>query len=457
MGKKVLSDEETNSIITEYKDGSIGIETLACKYKVGKLKIRAILDAYGVSIKSKGAQVTIGNSGEVEQSKIRRYESSNNDKVLVAICKRTGKKYDDVNNLSGKLTTHVINVYGDVPIPKNNYQRKKYELANGKKWFEDYFNIVEEDNTKIIKYKTCDLVVENKLSNNIITTFNSKQQKEIEKFISEELMLTFLINNKKILHGTSIDLYIPSLRIGIEYNGLYWHSEKMGKTRNYHQSKTILAEGEDIRLIHIFEDEWNNKQDIVKNRLRHILGKTKDRIYARKCVIKEITANQKKYYLEDNHIQGNDNSTIRLGLFHNDILVGVMTFSKPRKSLGYNKTDDNSYELVRFASDNVIGGADKLLKYFIKKHKPNKIISYADRRWSQGDLYQKLGFDFMGTTKPNYWYTKDYRTREHRFNYRKDVLVSKGYDSDKTEFEIMNELGYERIWDCGSFKFEMIL
>jgi hypothetical protein len=134
-----------------------------------------------------------------------------------------------------------------------------------------------------------------------------------------------------------------------------------------------------------------------------------------------------------------------------------MTFSKPRKSLGYNKTDDNSYELVRFASDNVIGGADKLLKYFIKKHKPNKIISYADRRWSQGDLYQKLGFDFMGTTKPNYWYTKDYRTREHRFNYRKDVLVSKGYNSDKTEFEIMNELGYERIWDCGSFKFEMIL
>jgi hypothetical protein len=291
----------------------------------------------------------------------------------------------------------------------------------------------------------------------MVSTFNSKPQKEMESFISEELNLEVLVNHKKVLHGVEIDLYVPSLKVGIEYNGLYWHSEKMGKTRNYHQLKTILAESEGIKLIHIFEDEWNSKQEIVKDRLRHILGKSKDRIYGRKCVVREITSNEKKNYLENNHIQGNDNSSIKLGLFYNNDLVGVMTFSKPRKSLGYNKTDDNIYELVRFASNNVIGGADKLLKYFINEYKPDKIISYADRRWSQGGLYEKLGFNFIDSTKPNYWYTKDYRNREHRFNFRKDILVSKGFDSNKTEFEIMDELGYGKIWDCGSLKYELIL
>ena len=174
-------------------------------------------------------------------------------------------------------------------------------------------------------------------------------------------------------------------------------------------------------------------------------------------MVKEITPEEKKHYLENNHIQGNDNSIIRLGLFNDNNLVGVMTFSKPRKSLGYNKNEDNVYELVRFASNNVIGGADKLLKHFIRTYNPIKIISYADRRWSQGELYKKLGFNYVSSTKPNYWYTKNYRTREHRFNYRKNILVSKGYDVNKTEFEIMDGLGYGKIWDCGSLKFELNL
>lgn len=563
MGKKVFSDEDIKTIIYEYTNNSIGIESLATKYKVGKLKIRAVLNDNGILIKSKGAQVTIGNSSEIEQSKTQLYESFNEDKQLIAVCKKTGKEYDDVNNLSGSLTRHILDTYGNVPIPTNTYQRKKYELIHKKKWFEEYFDIKEVNKKEIRKCKLCDwetydvlnktgcfeghiknthnmelgdylmkypedavyhavygkkinrenillnddesveclecgekfigltnthmkfkhkmsiqeykekwghkaIIISNKtikllsdnaieVNKNMISSFNSKPQREIEDFITKELNLEVLVNSKKILHGVEIDLYIPTLRIGIEYNGLYWHSEKMGKTINYHQSKTILADSEGVRLIHIFEDEWNNKQEIVKNRLRHILGKTKSRIYARKCLIKEINSTMKKDYLEGNHIQGNDNSTIKLGLFYNDILVGVMTFSSPRKSLGYNITDNNVYELVRFVSDNVIGGADKLLKHFIRNYKPNKIISYADRRWSRGELYEKLGFNLINTTKPNYWYTKDFRTREHRFNYRKDILVSKGFDINKTEREIMNELGYHRIYDCGSFKFELTL
>lgn len=563
MPKRILTENEINSIIIEYKEDTIGVESLATKYKIGKIKIRTILEGNNIPIKGKGAQLTLGNSSEIEQSKIQIYEASDDSKQLIVVCKQTGKEYDDVNNLSGVLTRHILEVYGNIPIPTNTYQRKKYELATGKKWFEEYFNIVEVDKKESRKCRLCDwetedilnrtgcfenhiksehnltineyldmfpdeikyhnkyskkleresvlsnddesvlclecgkrfiglttshminrhnitieeykkkwgnkaIILSNKttkllsdnaieINKNMVSTFNSKPQKEIEEFITNELNLEVLVNNKKRLRGIEIDLYIPSLDIGIEYNGLYWHSEKMGKTKNYHQLKTILSEGEGVRLIHIFEDEWNNKKEIVKNRLRYILGRSNNKIYARKCNTREISSGEKKDYLKNNHIQGNDSSTIKLGLFYLDILVGVMTFSKPRKSLGYNKTDDNVYELVRFASSGVVGGADKLLKYFIRLYNPDKIISYADRRWSQGDLYIKLGFDFIGETKPNYWYTKSYKTREHRFKYRKDILVSQGFDSNKTEFQIMEELGYGRIWDCGSLKYVLNL
>jgi len=139
-------------------------------------------------------------------------------------------------------------------------------------------------------------------------------------------------------------------------------------------------------------------------------------------------------------------------------LVAVMTFSGLRKVLGSNG-EDNTFELVRFASKNVVGIASRLLKYFIKKYKPNKIISYADKRWTlSGDnLYQKIGFNLVKTTKPNYWYALKDDKRYHRFNFRKDLLVKKGYDPNKTEKQIMGELGYLTVWDCGNYKYEMII
>lgn len=563
MGKIVLSEEDINSIIIQYKNGTIGIESLATKYKVGKIKIRSILDDNGVSIKGKGGQVTTGNNGDIEQSRVEMYKSYSDDKVLIAVCKKTGKEYDDVNNLSGCLTRHIIDVFGDVTIPTNTYQRKKYKMLNGKKWFEEYFDIIEINKKEKVKCCLCDwetydiknnsgsltkhinnihnLTIlqytnqypsENKywlnnltyndiindddssvrclecndkfmgltethmqsvhnislneyklkygdnvqiISNNtskIISeltkeynankenTFTSKPQLEIIKYIEEELGFKCSINNKRLLNGVEIDILINDTNIGIEYNGLFYHSESMGKNKNYHLDKTKLAENKGIKLIHIFEDEWLTKKDIVKNRLKTILGVDKNKIFARKCIIKEINVEDKDIFLNEVHIQGSDKSSVRLGAYYCDELVGVMTFSKLRKVLGSKNENDSEYELLRFANKSVIGLVGKFLKYFIKNYNPTKIISYADRRWSpiaKYCVYNKVGFNFVGETKPNYWYMKNYRTREYRYNYRKDILVSKGYDSNKTEFKIMNELGYDKIWDCGSFKFEMVL
>jgi hypothetical protein len=229
------------------------------------------------------------------------------------------------------------------------------------------------------------------------------------------------------------------------------------KDKNYHLNKTVECEKKGIQLIHIFEDEWLYKQDIVKSRVKNILGLTENRIYARKCVIKEVSSKESKEFLNKNHIQGSiNNSNVRIGLYYNNELVSLMTFGSLRKSMG-SVSVDGSYELYRFCNkldSSVIGGADKLLKYFIKVYQPNKVISYADRRWSQGDLYEKLGFKFIANSKPNYFYVLNHK-REGRFNYRKDILIKEGFDKDKSEHQIMLGREIYRIYDCGAKKYDL--
>lgn len=264
-------------------------------------------------------------------------------------------------------------------------------------------------------------------------------------------------NSRSVIKPLELDSYLPDCKIAFEYNGLYWHCE-FKQNNDYHIVKTKACEEKGIQLIHVFEDEWQNKQDIVKSRIKSILGKQNRRIYARKCSIKEIDSNVLKMFLEENHLQGNINSKYRYGLFYKDELVTVMSFGGLRKSLGSKSTDDE-YELLRYCSKlntSVVGGASKLLKHFINEIKPKRIISYADRRWSDGGMYFKLGFKHIRNSKPNYYYIVENK-RENRFKYRKDQLVKQGFDPNKSEHEIMLERGIPRIYDCGCMVFEMKL
>lgn len=283
----------------------------------------------------------------------------------------------------------------------------------------------------------------------------SKCEDEIHDFISG-LGIEIIKKDKKVLHGKEIDILLPSLNIGIEYDGLYWHSEKF-KDKNYHINKSNECLKYGIRLIHIFEDEWENKKEIVKSRLKNIFKLTENRIFARCCELKEVDNNVSKAFLEENHIQGNVYSKVNIGLFYNDELVSLMTFGNKRKNLGSTSTD-NEYELLRFCNKlntTVVGGASRLFKYFIKKYNPYRIISYCDLRWSNGGLYEQLGFKLNHISTPNYFYLKD-KKRVNRFNFRKDVLVKEGYDKDKTEHEIMLEREIYRIYDCGCNVYEFL-
>ena len=281
--------------------------------------------------------------------------------------------------------------------------------------------------------------------------------------VVEENNRTVLLNNREL------DIYIPSKNVAIECNGLFWHGEAWGgKDKNYHLSKTLECEAKGIRLIHILEDEWSKKSILVKEKIKYIVGNTKPiQVYGRKCKIVNVSSIDKKAFLNQNHIQGNDAALIYMGLEWENKLVALMTLSSKRCFIGYKKKvkNDKEFELCRYTSLNgysVIGGAGKLLSYFIKTYKPEQIISYADRRWTyyKDNLYERIGFKKVSDGIPNYWYfgKKDLYRRHHRFGFRKNVLNKRLsiFDANLTEWENMKINGWDRIWDCGNLKYEMV-
>ena len=277
----------------------------------------------------------------------------------------------------------------------------------------------------------------------------SKGEREVVSFLQSLGFENIECNKRTIVDGIELDMFLPEVNVAIEYDGLYWHNE-LKVDKNYHLNKTNECNKHGIHLIHIFEDEWHNKQDIVKSMISNAVNKSPDRIFARKCKIKTVNEKDKKVFLIENHLQGDARSSINLGLYYDGELVSLMTFCAPRVNLG-RKNEEGTYELLRFCSKinfNVVGGASKLFKSFLRDYNPRKIITYSDNRWAIGKTYEKLGFKLMHISKPNYFYVVK-NERENRFKYRKDRLVLEGFDKNKTEHEIMLERGIYRIYDCG--------
>lgn len=275
-------------------------------------------------------------------------------------------------------------------------------------------------------------------------------ENEIFEFLSK-LGFNVIRNTRKIIAPLELDFYIPDCNIAIEYNGLYWHQHHSLSNFKYHYNKTILCKEKEIRLIHIFEDEWMHKRDIVQSRLKNMISSSSCTTYARKCKIIEIDSTVKNKFLNENHLQGEDKSSIYYGLENeNGKLVSIMTFGTPRFSKKY------EYELIRFCSktnNNVIGGASKLLKHFKQKHNPSSIITYADLRWSvqSNNLYNELGFSYSHTSNPNFWYFKgNKRYSRHSFQKHKLTKIFSNFDSSLTAEENIKINGYSKIYDCGN-------
>lgn len=273
-----------------------------------------------------------------------------------------------------------------------------------------------------------------------------------------------LTNNDKNIsphNKLEIDFYLPDYKIGIEINGLKYHHDGC-KHKEYHLNKTLLAEKKGIELLHIFNDVLyiKSKREIVLSKLRSKLNLLQTKFYGRQCIVKPLNSyTTLRDFLDNNHLQGYAVSSINLGLYKDNELVAVMTFNSPRIGIG-KITEDKSFELVRYCpkiNTTIVGGPSKLLKYFEQNYDYNLIYTYADRCWSKGDMYYKLGFERV-TDKliPNYWYTKHFQKRYHRSQFQKKHLKHKldNFDPSLSEFDNMKNNGYSRFWDCGTLRFE---
>lgn len=257
--------------------------------------------------------------------------------------------------------------------------------------------------------------------------------------------------DRHVLSPLELDILIPSKNIAIEYCGLYWHSELQGKHKLYHKLKMESCAAQGIRLITIFEDEWLQNPDLVLSRLRVTLGVVENKIPARKCAVKVIDTHTARAFCEQNHIQGRGSASAAVGLYYQDQLVSVATFSKPSISKG-GKQSLGTWELNRMCSLKscvVQGGANRMFKLFTSTYSPDQVITYCDLRWNTGDVYAHMGFVQKHKGFANYWYIKlpEYK-RHHRFGLRKNDQD----DPSLTEWENRKLQGYNRIWDCGHSK-----
>ncbi len=293
------------------------------------------------------------------------------------------------------------------------------------------------------------------VNTNMTRDFSSSQEKEIKDLI--ESFGVKCRNDRKILRGKELDIYVPSKNIAIEFNGNLWHSEKYGKDKTYHLDKLVGCNNKGVKLLQIFEDEYEEHKDIVVSKIKHILGlddKNSLRIPGRKCIIKEIEKEIAETFLNKNHIQGFVKSTLYIGAFFNGELIAVMSLLNENKG---------NWNLTRFASEQnyvMQGVAGKTFSYFIKKYNPLYVKSFADRRWtidSTNNLYTKLGFSLDEILKPEYRYYNqkvDRYKRFHKFGFRKQTLHNKyGLPMYMTESEMTEKLGYTKIWDCGLYKY----
>ena len=426
------------------------------------------------NLKKYGNEIYIKTNSFKEKSKetlLEKYGIDNvadsifiQNKVKATNLKKYGNEiYMRTNSFKEKSKETLLEKYGVDNINKNEeFRKNNFTIANNI----NYIRYLEDGKSEF----KCDLNKDHTFEIHIDNYFHrSKDSLPLcticypiseNSSIKEKELLQFIEENYKgeIISGyrdqLEIDIYLPELNLGFEFNGLYWHSD-IFKENNYHLDKLNYFKNKGINIINIWEDDWNLRKDIIKSQIKNLLGLTENKIFARKCQVKEVTDSKIiTNFLNNNHIQGQSHDNIKIGLFYNNELVSLMTFNKFE---GRKKLKETEWNISRFCNKfnyNIIGGASKLLNYFIKVYNPSRLISYADRSWSEGNLYYKLGFILTSESKPDYKYIIN-GVRRHKSKFKKSNLVKEGYTG--TENEITNQLGINKIYDCGKLKFELYI
>jgi thiol-disulfide isomerase/thioredoxin len=275
---------------------------------------------------------------------------------------------------------------------------------------------------------------------------SSKEEKEILNFLTRKGEQVLLHVRDKIA-PQELDLLVPDKSLAVEHCGLYWHSERNKKDRFYHLLKLAACNEVGIRLLTIFSDEWLNRKNQIINFMSSLLGHNK-KIHARNTkVVVGISNEEAKLFLEENHIQGSCTFTYSVGLYYENNLVGICTVRK------HHRQNSKDWVLNRlcFASGiTVVGGSSKLVKNIVKQlSDPTSLITFADRRWSEGGVYLKAGFFQEKVLPPDYSYCKQRYRKSKQSLRKKDTEKTSGL----TEKVLRTQQGWYRIWDCGKIRF----
>ena len=289
-------------------------------------------------------------------------------------------------------------------------------------------------------------------------TFGSRFEAEIYNICTKYIAPSSIImHDRTVISPQELDIYIPEKKVAIEFNGNYWHSSE-SVDKKYHQQKTIACARKGIQLIHIFEYEWDNlnKQLKLEKLLKSKFTAPDNVIYARNTELRTVSDEESKEFLNKYHLQGYTYSRIKLGLYHDNELVSLLTLGNPRFNSNY------SYEIIRYCKHPdyaVTGGIEKLFKHFKDRYKPDSIITYTDFSKFNGKIYTRIGFKYIQqnpVTEPNYvWINEKNNLVLTRYKTQKQKLLKLGLGTeDQSETEIMRSNGYIQIFDCGNIKLE---
>lgn len=456
---KIIQEKKKKTMLEKY-----GVENPSQSEKIKQKKIETLKSHFGVNM-------TNPMDSDVIRRKVVNNWKNKTDEEKKSFLNNYKQAMINKYNVDNPLKINSIKEKSIISRKLNkNKEKIEFENLNGKVWSieelclkfskckDKMYDVIKLFDIEIITLKD-NLYIKDSDIHFLQDYFDksksqsiSNEEKELLKFIKSIYFDEIIENDKSVINPYELDIYLPKRNIAFEFDGLYWHSS-LYKDKYYHFNKTKKCEEKGIRLIHIFEDDWIYNIDIVKSMIKSSLGIYERKIFARKCIVKEIDVKSYRKFMNENHLQGFTKATHYVGLFYNDELV---------QSVGMNFNGLNKiWELNRMATllnTQIIGGFSKLVKYSVNKYKIKELNSYVFKAWFNGKGYTSIGFKFDYECQPTWWYIVNGK-KVNRMNYQKKFIERKFNDGklkyfnkDESEFKNMANNGINWIWDCGKIR-----
>ena len=446
IGKSIINEDNKEKILEKIKKTNLekyGVETPFQSEEIKEKIKKTNLEKYGFELAS--------------QSELVKENTKKNN------LEKYGVEYpQQLEEYKNKLIEDNIEKYGvksTLQLPEVKEKCKKTSLE---KYGVENYSSTKECREKVAKtnmekygyqYVWCSPEIKEKIKKTMMERYgtlvpkrNLSEQKSVSDFLNSLGIETK--GNVDVLKTKEIDIYSENHKIGIEYCGIYWHSEEYDRYKYSHYDKYKECKDLGIRLITIFSDEWISRRKQVKNYLRSCFGKLENKIMARKCKVIEISKKIGRDFIEDNHIQGQKKFAKKyFGLEYNGKLVFVMCFSTHHRQ-NSSKTDIVLSRMCSIENTNIVGAASKILSVAEKWAKENgykRIISWSDNRWSNGNVYEKIGFQKSRDLVPDFSWTSN-KIKNKRISKQTMKNIIRTQKIKKTSLE---EKGLYKIWDCG--------